>query len=136
LIVESEVIGKLIAEGNVSIRPDAEVFTVNPDLAILINPVKIDEHFPVPLGFRYSEVLAVPSDTAGETSPLRTGRMFCTEVSLDTPVVRQVEKPPFTVNELGILAVLDVSQVEPPIPAEVLDDPCRIVRRGAADGSD
>src|SRR5205807_2186501 len=62
----AEVRRELVAEGAVAIRPLPEVMPVDPDLAVTVGAVELDEHQParVPLG--YGERLAVPPHPAGQ----------------------------------------------------------------------
>ena len=97
----------------------AEVLAVEPDVAVHVDAVELDPDAAVFRFRRRGERLAVPADAAVEISAAVARRGERIEGAFDAPVVRHVELPPGRVVEIGVLAVFDLAQMEPPIAVEI-----------------
>ena len=101
----SDIRGKVVPEGYVSVRACAEFMAVDIDGGVHVDTVEIDvDHFAAVCRIK-RESLAVPSCSARESPSARSGRIVDTEIPVDGPVVRQVEDPPsgiivFRITEL------------------------------------
>src|SRR4029077_1467281 len=109
---------QLVRERAVAVRPLPQVMPVDPDFAVAIHPVELDEHEParVPLG--YGERLAVPAHAAGQRSAAGTRGIGIAELPLDAPVVRYIQAAPAGVVERRFLSAGDVTQMESPRAVE------------------
>src|SRR5512143_1199531 len=92
---------------------------VDPDLAVAVHAVEIDEHQPPAVRHRHGEGLAVPSDAAWQRTAGDAGRARVAELTLDAPVMRHVERSPGRIGETHRLGAGNVAEMESPIPIEV-----------------
>ena len=82
---------QLIAERAVSVRTLAQVASVDPDLAVAIDPVEVDEHQAVRVTVWQGEALAVPSRSSRQGTAAGRGGIVLAELAFDAPVVGQRE---------------------------------------------
>src|SRR4029450_8810107 len=88
---------QFIFEGAVTVRTFAEIVTINPNLTITVDAVKFDED-QSPLRRRgNSKRLAIPTDTTGQCSAACASRVLLTKLSLNAPVVWQIQLPPLRI---------------------------------------
>jgi len=113
-----EIRRELVLEGAVAVGPLPQVVPVDPDLAIAVHAVELDEHEPARILRGHEEDLAVPPHAAGQRPTPRTGRVLLAEFPLDAPVVRQVERAPGGVGERRFLCCGNVPEMESPIAIE------------------
>src|SRR4029077_9590927 len=120
---------QLVRERAVAVRPLPQVMPVDPDFAVAIHPVELDEHEParVPLG--YGERLAVPAHAAGQRSAAGTRGIGIAELPLDAPVVRYIQAAPAGVVERRFLSAGDVTQMESPRAVEGKNRPLPLRHR-------
>ena len=114
-----EGLGQIVVEAREAVGMPAEVLAVEPYVAIHVDAVELDPDVAV---FRFrgrGEGLAIPADAAVEVSAAFARRGVRIEGAFDAPVVRHIELPPGRVVEIGVLAILDLAQMEPPIAVEV-----------------
>src|SRR2546430_613208 len=104
---------------------------VDPDLAVAIHAVELDEHQPARILRGSVEGLAVPADAAGQRPALRAGGVLLTEFPRDAPIVRQVERPPRGVGERRLLCPGNVPEMESPSGIEGARRPLLCGRRRA-----
>src|SRR5437867_5340764 len=98
-----------IAERAVAVRSLAQVVTVDPDLAVAVHAVEVDERQASTVRHGNRECLAIPTDSAWQRATADAGRMRLTEFSLDAPVVGQVERAPSGIVEGGVVGARDVT---------------------------
>ena len=68
--------------------------TVDPDLAVAIHAVEINERQPILVSSRQRERLTIPTDAARQCSSAWSRRILLAELTLYAPVMRQVQAPP------------------------------------------
>src|SRR5204863_5541512 len=109
---------QLVAERAVAIRPFAEGVPVDPDFAVAIDAVEIDENALPLVGCGHRKCLAVPSDSARQRAAGGTCGVLLAEVALDAPVVGQVQLAPRGVIERRLLRAGDIAKMKAPTVIE------------------
>src|SRR5689334_8660124 len=92
--------------------------TIEPNFAVAIDAVKLDEDQLSFCSCGNDECLAIPADTAGQRSATGTGRILLVKSAFDTPVVWQVQSPPLRVVETRVLRTGDVAKPKAPVLVE------------------
>src|SRR2546430_1549332 len=118
LATVAEVRRELVSEGAVAVRPLPQVVPVDPDLAVAIHAVELDEHEPARIRHGNKEGLAVPAHAARQRPALRAGGILLAEFPLDAPIVRHVQRPPGGVGERRLLCPGHVPEMESPSAIE------------------
>src|SRR5262249_17977174 len=82
---------------------------------VAIDAVEFDEYRFIPVGCGNLEALAIPSDAARQSASTRGRGILLAEFTLYTPIMWQIEPPPFRVIEVRLLTVGGITQVEGPV---------------------
>ena len=91
---------------------------VDPHLAISIDAVKLDEDRLPFCSHGHSEGLAIPANAARQCTAASTRRSFFTELTFDTPVVRQIQPSPLRIVQIHILSVGNIAELKAPVLIE------------------
>jgi hypothetical protein len=94
------------------------VGVVDPDVAVGLHPVELDEDAAAGQVRRQREMLSVPADAGWQESPGAPGRIQTVEGALDAPVVRHVEAAPGAVAKIGLEGAVEIAQGEFPARVE------------------
>src|SRR6266699_1588381 len=111
---------QLVAERAIAIRPLAEVLAVDPDLAVAIHAIELDEHDLTGVAGGKCERLPIPGDAAGECATGHARGVLLAERSLDAPVVGQIQPAPGGVGEPRLLRARHVAEMKAPPTIETL----------------
>ena len=114
--------GEIITEADEAVGSASEELAVDPDLAVHINPVELDDDL-LAGGVRKRETFPIPADAVREKAVIAVALRRRRERAFDAPVVRQVEGAPVGVIELGLLGRRLVAQMEAPACVEGNDFP-------------
>ena len=109
---------QIVCERDIAVRTFSEIVTVDPNLTVAIDAVKVDEDlFPLAV-HGHRECLAIPAEATGQRAAAGAGRGLFTELAFDTPVVRQIQLPPLSIVETRVLHVRDIAKLKAPILVE------------------
>lgn len=86
---------------------------VDPDLAVPIYAVELDEHASGRVGGRNGERLSGPPDAARQRAATGALWILLAELPLDAPIMWQLERSPAIIVERYVLAVGQVAQSYP-----------------------
>ena len=91
---------------------------INPNFAISIDAVELDiDRLPF-CSQRHDEGLAVPANAARQCAAASSRRSFLTELTLDTPIVRQIQSSPLRIVQVHSLSVGNIAELKAPILVE------------------
>src|SRR5689334_13209904 len=105
---------QIVLERDVAVRTFPEVVIVDPDLAIAIHAIKLDEDLFSLGSERDIEVLAIPTDAAGQRSTTCSSRRLFTELTFNAPVVRQIKLPPLRIIQADVLSTRNFTKMKAP----------------------
>jgi hypothetical protein len=80
----------VICEADIPVRPLPEVDAVDPDVAVHVHSIELQECLEATNTRRHPERLAIPTDSAGEERELSAAGCILAHRSLDAPIVREV----------------------------------------------
>src|SRR5687767_14065116 len=89
--------------------------TVDPNLAIAVNAIKLNKQQLPFCSVRHRETLAVPTQSARQCAAADPGGMLFAEFAFNAPVVRQVQLSPLRIVEARIMSIRDVAEFKAPI---------------------
>ena len=124
---------QFVLERDVAVRPFPEIVTVDPNLAIAIDAVKLDKDR---LPFRshgHREGLPIPADAARQRAAASARRSLFTELTFDAPIVRQLKSSPLRIVQTSVRPVGNITELKAPILVE--RDSCAGPRIGKTQGS-
>ena len=91
---------------------------VDPDLAVSIDAIKLDKDRLPFCSHGHGEGLAIPANAARQCAAACARRSLLTELTFDTPVVRQIQPAPLRIVQIKILSVGNVAELKAPILVE------------------
>ena len=91
---------------------------VDPHLAISIDAVKLDEDRLPFCSHGHGEGLAIPANAARQCTAASTRRSFFTELTFDTPIVRQIQSSPLRIVQTSVRPVGNITEPKAPILVE------------------
>ena len=109
---------QLVGKGAVTVRTLSEIMTVDPDFAITVDAVKLDKDR---LPFRshgHREGLPIPADTARQRAAASARRSLLTELTFNTPIVRQIKSSPLRIVQTSVRPVGNITELKAPILVE------------------
>lgn len=92
--------------------------TVDPDLAIAVDAVKLDKDRLPFCSQGHGEGLAIPANAARQCAAASAGWSFFTELTFDAPVMREIQLPPPRIVQIHILSVGNIAELKAPILVE------------------
>ena len=88
---------------------------IDPNLAVAIDAVEIDQD-ELALSRQWNtECLAVPANAAGQCAASSARRILLVEFAFNAPIMRQIQFPPDGIIEIWILSVGNIAQMEAPV---------------------
>src|ERR1700741_1033384 len=93
----------------------AEIVTLDPNLAVAIDALKLDVD---QLSFgskRNREGLAIPTQATGQCAAACAGGSILTKLAFDTEIVGQIQLPPLRIVQSPVLSVRDVAEMKAPV---------------------
>ena len=107
--------GEVVVKTCVTIRMFAEVLSVYPNIAIHIHAVKFNPKLLILADCGHGKMFAIPSDTCRK---ITAGAFRCCiffKFTFDTPIVREIECPPFGIVKILLLCAVCVGLQKLPI---------------------
>src|SRR5437773_2440437 len=87
---------------------------IDPNLAVAIDAIEIDQD-ELALSRQWNtECLAVPANAAGQCAASSARRILLVEFAFNAPIMRQIQFPPVGIIEIWILSVGNIAQMESP----------------------
>ena len=117
--VGDHIVGDVIAEGAVSIGVIAHMFSVDIDVAVHIDAVKVNGDALSSHGSGDDPGLAVPGGAAVQEAAAGLGLGAQVKVLLNAVIMGQVQRPPVAVIEVGRFGAFHLAQMEGPVLVEV-----------------
>src|SRR4030095_3191899 len=106
---------ELVFERAVAVGSFPEIVSIDPDLAVPIHTVELNEDQPSITALRNRKSLPIPSSAPGQCATAMAGGMLFTEFAFDTPVMRKIELAPRRIIQSNVLSVRNISQVKAPL---------------------
>ncbi len=105
---------KLITKANVSVGTLPEMETIDPNIAVSHDTVKIYEHSTCLVTCGDSEVLPIPANSTRKKPTGSTRRILLIKSAFYAPVMRQIKAPPVAVVVGRLLCVGRIGKAEFP----------------------
>ena len=115
--VGCEKLGEIVAEPDEAVGPASEELAVEPDVAVHIDPVKLDDDLLAGSG-RKREALPIPAGAVREIAAITLALRRRVHGTFDAPVVGHVEGAPACVVEVGPTGSRVILKVEAPAVIE------------------
>src|SRR5262245_55692284 len=106
-------LSEFITETDVPIRTFAEMESINPDIAVCHDTVKVNEDALMGIIRGKFEMFAVPANARRKKTTGAASRIFFVKWTFDAPVVRNVEFAPFAIIECRRFCIRRISGKEP-----------------------
>src|SRR5947207_13658405 len=91
---------------------------IDPNLAVAIDAVEIDQD-ELALSRQWNtECLAVPANAAGQRAASCARRVVFIELAFNAPIMRQIQLPPIVIIEVWVLSVDNIPEIEFPVLIE------------------
>jgi len=92
--------------------------SVDPNLAVAINAIEVDED---KFAFRccwHIEGLAIPADAAGQRAAAGARRVALIKFAFNAPIMRQIQLSPLCIIEIRILPIGNIAELKSPVLIE------------------
>src|ERR1700733_16320601 len=110
---------QIVGESGEPIGSHSQRNSIDPNLASLVDPVKLQHNTFASGCCRERELFSVPTDSGGQISSVPSGRCIFAERTFDAPVVGKVQRSPAAVLEIRRLRTLRVAFEESPLAVEI-----------------
>src|SRR5215471_8057694 len=109
---------QLVFKRAIAVRPLSQIVPVDPNLAVAIDAVEVNEQLLLFRARRHGKCLSIPTSATGQRAAPSARRILLVESAFDAPVMRQIQLPPSRVIEICVLGVRHITKMKAPVLIE------------------